>query len=207
MFEQFDSARSVLTIPDAVVTGKGIKIPPDVAAKIEKKDDAARGNSGNGNGNKNGKKVDNIFNDGRRRLAQIGTETVLVVRVVAGNGQTTANRTTLSDSVFGTSGDPVNLKSQYSSCSHGKFTFVEADGRSGKEGSFIADGVTEVTIATDTSAGDIVMRNAISDELNRLFSVSTPTALADHLMVSTSMSLLLLDIQEMKETQDYCLHF
>ena len=48
----------------------------------------------------------------RRRLTT-GIKTVLVVRVVANDSSTTASADQLSDSVFGTNGDLVNLKTQY----------------------------------------------------------------------------------------------
>ena len=55
-----------------------------------------------------------------RELAVTGTRTVLVVRIVASNGSTGYSEAQLSDSVFGTSGDSVNLKSQYDACSQGQ---------------------------------------------------------------------------------------
>jgi len=58
-------------------------------------------------------------------------KTVLVVRVIATDGATTATEAELSDSVFGTDGDPVNLKSQYEACSHDKMKILPAPSRAG----------------------------------------------------------------------------
>ena len=63
----------------------------------------------------------------RRRLTT-GTKTVLVVRVVANDSSTTASADQLSDSVFGTNGDLVNLKTQYAACSHNQLQFQPATG-------------------------------------------------------------------------------
>jgi len=62
-----------------------------------------------------------------RRLTT-GTKTVLVVRVVANDSSTTSSADQLSDSVFGTNGDLVNLKTQYAACSHNQLQFQPATG-------------------------------------------------------------------------------
>ncbi len=100
-----------------------------------------------------------------------GIKTLLVVRVVAADGATTASMSELSDSVFGTYGDSFNLASQYSACSHNKLNFVPA------KGAKIINGVREVTISTFTSDGDAKMNNAILQALGK-----KPYRLADHLM-------------------------
>eukprot|EP00526_Cylindrotheca_closterium_P002346 CAMPEP_0113639918 /NCGR_PEP_ID=MMETSP0017_2-20120614/20947_1 /TAXON_ID=2856 /ORGANISM="Cylindrotheca closterium" /LENGTH=903 /DNA_ID=CAMNT_0000551167 /DNA_START=18 /DNA_END=2730 /DNA_ORIENTATION=+ /assembly_acc=CAM_ASM_000147 len=70
-----------------------------------------------------------IGGGGRRRLAtSTGNKDVLVVRVVTTDSQPTATAAQMSDSVFGTSGDPVNLKSQYEGCSDNKITITPATG-------------------------------------------------------------------------------
>lgn len=78
-----------------------------------------------------------------RRLAQrkIGTSTVLVIRVVAADASTSLSRSELSNRVFGTSGDKVNLASVYEDCSASKLKFIPATGNN------IQDGVGEVTIS------------------------------------------------------------
>lgn len=67
--------------------------------------------------------------DVRRRLAtSTGNKNVLVVRVVTADAQPGATIAEISDSVFGTSGDLVNFKSQYEGCSADKITITPATG-------------------------------------------------------------------------------
>ncbi len=65
--------------------------------------------------------VDN--NSTNRKLASTtGVKTMLVVRIVALDSSTTSSEEELSDSWFGTNGDPVNLKSQFEACSYNKLS-------------------------------------------------------------------------------------
>jgi len=86
-----------------------------------------------------------------------GTKRVLVIRAVAADRATTASESTLSDDIFGTFGDPVNLRSQYSQCSDGKLQFQPLTTNS-KVGS---DGVYTVNLPTTfvTGADDDVIRD------------------------------------------------
>jgi len=106
---------------------------------------------------------------------------VLVVRVIAYNGSTSASDTALSNSVFGNGVDPVNLSSQYAACSHNKLEFVKAAEKTGATNS-ITNGVVTVTVSTAVAEGDGAMRNAITTKLNSDFSVSSPNQLANHVM-------------------------
>jgi len=70
-----------------------------------------------------------IGSEGRRRLAtSTGNKDVLVVRVVTTDAQPTATTAQMSDAIFGTGGDPVNLKSQYEGCSANQITITPATG-------------------------------------------------------------------------------
>jgi hypothetical protein len=80
----------------------------------------------------------------------------------------------LSDGIFGTGVDTVNLASQFQDCSYAKLKFVTAPNRSGKSSSSgnveIANGVATVRLPSiSVSQGTAVMRNAISKELNTIF--------------------------------------
>jgi hypothetical protein len=66
--------------------------------------------------------VEDSYNIQNRNL-MTGTKRVLVIRAVAADRATTASESMLSDDIFGTNGDPVNLKSQYNQCSDGKLVF------------------------------------------------------------------------------------
>ena len=81
---------------------------------------------------KDKKKKNKNQNPWNRQLWGYESEkTVLVVRVIATDDATTATEAQLSDSVFGTDGDPVNLKSQYEACSHDKMKILPAPSRAG----------------------------------------------------------------------------
>jgi hypothetical protein len=60
---------------------------------------------------------------GGKQVTTVGTKTVLILRVDAQDSRTSASEAELADDVFGSSGDQLNLKSQYSACSGGKLTF------------------------------------------------------------------------------------
>lgn len=171
---EIDEATATITVPPGKALG--FKNRPAAAA-------AGPGINGSGFGSSNGDRPNRD-----RRLAVTGTKSVLVVRVIASDAATTATVQRLSDSVFGNNADgdgadAANLASQYSACSHGKLTFVEAPPRTGNAIS-IVNGATTVTLPnTATTDGDGVMNNAITAELNAQFNVAAPTPhLADHVM-------------------------
>jgi hypothetical protein len=123
----------------------------------------------------------------RRELAVVeGKLTILVVRVVARDSETTRSEEDLANSVFGTNGQAVNMKSQYDSCSHGKLNFERADSRDSyyysNSNRKIRNGVTTVYVDISTGQGDSVMRNAVTAKLNQEFDVSKPNQLADLVM-------------------------
>jgi L-ascorbate metabolism protein UlaG (beta-lactamase superfamily) len=62
------------------------------------------------------------YEDAKRKL-MTGRKSVLVIRAVAADAETTASESELSDAIFGTHGDAVNLKSQFRACSDGKLQF------------------------------------------------------------------------------------
>ena len=117
-----------------------------------------------------------------RKLATvIGDKTVLIVRVIAKDKSTSKSESQLSDSVFGTNGDKVNLKSQFGACSKGKLNIIPAASRT-RNGNTISAGSTTVTVKVKTKDGDQKMVNAITNALNDNFGVSNPNLLADHVM-------------------------
>jgi len=84
-----------------------------------------------------------------------GAKSTLVVRIIANDDATTSSKSELSDSIFGTNGDVVNLSERYDKCSDGQLTFVPAVGND------IVDGVGEVTIVENVAGADnSVIRNA-----------------------------------------------
>jgi hypothetical protein len=115
----------------------------------------------------------------QRKLAVVeGTRTVLAVRIVVDNAAPTFSEAVLSDEVFGNGVDPVNLVERYDQCSFGALQFTKAAsvGR-------ISNGVLTVTLSGYVaSQGDAVLRNAATAAINAEFGVSSPTALANHVM-------------------------
>ena len=108
---------------------------------------------------------------------------MLVVRVIASDGSTSASDTALSNSVFGNYVDSVNLSSQYAACSHNKLEFVKAADKAGDLlTNSIRNGVVTVTVNTALADGHAAMRNAITHKLNSDFKVSNPNQLANHVM-------------------------
>ena len=111
-----------------------------------------------------------------------GDRTVLVVRVIAADDSTSLSEAELHDSVFGSeNGDTVNLKSQYAACSHNKLNFIELQNKEGKD-TDITNSVVTITVKKRTDIGGVAMRNAVTTELNKQFSVRHPSQLANHVM-------------------------
>ena len=117
-----------------------------------------------------------------RKLQSYGVHTgpkpILVVKVTDKNGLAVSESTaTISDDVFGTSGDPVNLKSQLDACSMGRLTVIPGDNNSGqiKQSVYSAPGVISVKLGisiTNTANPDI--RNAITTAVQNLLGVTLP---------------------------------
>lgn len=140
--QKFESGSSVLSISGAQVTAAGIEIPKGAGATVLKT------------------KIDT------RRLQTSGVKKkVLVIRVKTQAGTTTASADTISDKIFGTSGDPVNLSSQYDDCSYGKLTFSSLNRLNFGDPALDAPGVYEVEVATSTRNHE-QLRELITDKLN-----------------------------------------
>ena len=131
-------------------------------------------------------------NNGRktqiRHLATIGSKTVLLVRVLASNAMTGFSNAELSDGAFGTDGDPINLKTQYESCSYGQLQMGPAVDRAshvddGNINTNIVNGATTVTIAATVGIqSQNTMTNQVTAALIIQFSVSSRDELADYVM-------------------------
>jgi hypothetical protein len=95
-----------------------------------------------------------------------GTKRVLVIRAVASDRSTTASESTLADDIFGTFGDPVNLKSQYSQCSDGKLQFqpLTTNSKVGSDGVYtVSLPTTVVSGASDGTIRDAMVSKAVAD--------------------------------------------
>ena len=117
-----------------------------------------------------------------RRLAATGSKETIVVYVNNNGGAqiTTLSKSTLSDRVFGTGGDPVNLRSQYSECSDSAIDFYPST-RSGV-GTNTEAGVITVNTAVTLTSGDKsgAMANAVTTQLEAMYGSPLPF---DHVLI------------------------
>ena len=123
---------------------------------------------------------DELFN---RNLQQsfgshTGNKPMLVVKVTDVNGlaqdETPA---VISDDVFGTSGDTVNLKSQMNACSMGRLTIIPGDNNSGRisQSVYSAPGVISVTIGVSLETkSPTEIRNAVTTAVQKKLGVTLP---------------------------------
>jgi len=125
--------------------------------------------------------TNNLFQQ-HRKLQSFGTHTgptpILVVKVTDKNGLAPDELTAeISDDVFGTTADTVNLKSQLHACSMGRLVVIPGDNNSGKinQSVYNAPGVMAVklsiSIETKTNAE---IRNAITAEVEKELGIDLP---------------------------------
>jgi hypothetical protein len=120
-----------------------------------------------------------LRNSNERKL-QTGTKTVLVIRAIAFDASTTASEAMLSNAIFGTSGDVVNLKSQYAQCSDGKLHFqpLTTNTLVGTDGVYTVNLPTTIVNGSyNSKIQDIITEKAASDLGGPLESI------ADHVML------------------------
>jgi len=93
----------------------------------------------------------------RKISPYIGNKTMLALRVIAADAETTMSEAQISDGWFGTYGDPVNLKSQYSACSYGKLVCNPYNSAT------VSNGVYTVSITNNVSFSDnkIILQAAL----------------------------------------------
>jgi hypothetical protein len=102
-----------------------------------------------------------------RRLAQVGTKSLLVVRVTAPSSTQSTTAADVKNAVFGVGGQAVNTVSQFSSCSSGKLGFTKAiDTGNG----LIMDGVIDLALTSSVVGRNIfdlenTMTSMVQDKL------------------------------------------
>jgi hypothetical protein len=97
------------------------------------------------------------------RASPLGEQSVLVIRVSAGDKEPSSSPEKLSDEVFGTSGDPFNMLTQFDACSYGKFTISPFNGNI--NGVAIEDGVYEILIDDPNSSIAGVYEREVTEQL------------------------------------------
>eukprot|EP00984_Skeletonema_dohrnii_P022286 scaffold11426_cov78-Skeletonema_dohrnii-CCMP3373.AAC.1 len=122
----------------------------------------------------------NVEKEGRRRLVNtIGNLNMLLVKVTDVGGLVYPDSaTTMSDKVFGTGTDPVNLKSRLEECSWNQITVkpkaLTVDGVP-DDTHEVATGVIEVTIDISlTNQSPVKVRHAITTKVQQLLGYSLP---------------------------------
>jgi hypothetical protein len=124
----------------------------------------------------------------RTRKLQKGSRTVLAVRVILNDASYSfANQTGLSNNIFGNGIDTVNLKSQFAACSYNQLIFEKSANREMSVNpndltTAISNGVVDIKVNLDKSAGDSMVSNAVTAKINSVFGVSNPNVLADNVM-------------------------
>jgi hypothetical protein len=104
--------------------------------------------------------------------SQIGEQTVLMVRAVFNDIQPSKSASELSDEVFGTGTDPVNMKSQFAACSDSKFTTEPYSGTINTKS--ISNGVYEVSLSTSATGRDSsALQSEITTQLGNDFGSSS----------------------------------
>ena len=131
------------------------------------------------NSNDNGRRRQRQRQRQRQRLLQqqlssrtMGSKSVLVVRVNAADGGTTASMNELSNTIFGTFGDTVTMTSQYQQCSHGNLQFQPYTGPTAA-GVDVQNGVIEVDIdhtvqTSDRSTIEAAVQMAATEKVGNL---------------------------------------
>ena len=111
----------------------------------------------------------------KERKRPVGKKPILVVRVIDSNGLVHPhNATTMGDNIFGTLGDPVNLKSQLSACSFGKLE-VTTDYSTNIDEHLAAPGVIEVNIPISIQSNDrYAVHNAVTTAVQSKLGFSLP---------------------------------
>eukprot|EP00814_Leptocylindrus_danicus_P016466 CAMPEP_0116013620 /NCGR_PEP_ID=MMETSP0321-20121206/5828_1 /TAXON_ID=163516 /ORGANISM="Leptocylindrus danicus var. danicus, Strain B650" /LENGTH=672 /DNA_ID=CAMNT_0003483191 /DNA_START=45 /DNA_END=2060 /DNA_ORIENTATION=+ len=131
---------------------------------------------GNPNANKNGRELwkhvarsddeTRMVGDGSRRslATVIGDKEMLAIRVIAPDASMSSSESDISDSWFGTSGDLVNLKSQYEACSYGQLR-CEGASKTTSTGATVSNGVHTIEISSTVSGvADGTVRTAVVNE-------------------------------------------
>ena len=98
-----------------------------------------------------------------------------------------ASQTGLSTDIFGNSVDPHNLRSQYTAFLYNKLIFNKSPNRLlttnfGDGTTAINNGVVNIRVNLNHSAGDVNIHNAVMTKINWVFGVSSPDVLANHVM-------------------------
>ncbi len=152
------SGKDVLSIPDAIVTGNDIRVPPNKEVEFEKrfKDDKEEKDKAAG-----------------RRLQGVHERKVLVVRITATgsllSSSPTSSASQISSSIFRHDGDILNLVNQMAACSFGQLTFSPLVAQGLPNANSPDRGVYDISSVYPQSVGNTksttLLRNSVTGEL------------------------------------------
>lgn len=101
-------------------------------------------------------RLENSHNNNRRLARTTGDKTILAVRVVSTDSETSASAEELSDQIFGTNGDPANIVSQYKACSNNKLNFGPTSDSRATNGVYTVEIGQSVKSKNEGEAQDLV---------------------------------------------------
>ena len=115
-----------------------------------------------------------------RRLTASGAKQVLAIRADGLDTSTTSNKETISDKIFGTGEDKLNLRSQYKACSYDKLNFVPYSGVT-STGEYIENGVAEVNVTKiiNGTSSEMIMVAMLQAAFEKYGDLEEP----DHIML------------------------
>ena len=172
-----DAGKVYATIPRGKVSRmRGAKdqviAPPGTKIKLSKERPKSKHNPNR----RRRRRPSDTSNSRRLNVRKVGTSTVLVLRVSAADRSSTLSAKEISDRIFGTDGDKVNLVSLYNDCSASKLKFIPAVGKN------ILNGVGEIVLTQNIGGMNSVdVDNLVVADGNAKF--GELSVLYDHVML------------------------
>eukprot|EP00557_Chaetoceros_sp_GSL56_P003157 CAMPEP_0176495950 /NCGR_PEP_ID=MMETSP0200_2-20121128/10937_1 /TAXON_ID=947934 /ORGANISM="Chaetoceros sp., Strain GSL56" /LENGTH=522 /DNA_ID=CAMNT_0017893877 /DNA_START=1696 /DNA_END=3260 /DNA_ORIENTATION=- len=158
------SDESTLKFGNGIQVGpNGVFVPPGLEIALGKRPFSPPG-------------LQHAFGRSRNLAIVDGDKPILVVKVVDAVGKARAESlSTISDDVFGTFGDPVNLKSQMFACSFGQLNILPATENQVSNKGNIVNGVMQVTIPVTLEGNSrSTIRNAVTTEVQNVLGLTLP---------------------------------
>jgi hypothetical protein len=144
--KSIESGTNTLYSEFAVIANGKLKIPKGAAKHIEKAE--ARGPAAKGKNKGKGTKKN------KRSLTQVAdVRTVLAVRIRANDSTTSSSVATIGNEIFGNSGDVVNLKERFQTCSYDEMLMEPFEGTTAT-GETVTGGVVDIQVNTNVNGQD-----------------------------------------------------